>query len=1471
MTEYIAPIAIDLGARFTGVFISLFNTQSPDPASRTKGVIVEANEKDLTFLMHERRQKRHMRRNIKRRKLAKRLVELWLADRWPSKANQKELDACRRFLRGLMNRRGFVHLSLDEKIDPEKIDDHDEALVELGLPLSEQKPSEWLRKVAADPEQAKQELQERSELYSKRDNKNKRDLSDFVRQKLEEADLHADARKVAAAVSHIRDCLHEAVESRNSGHKPRREYFQSIQDDLEKQPEGIRLCRILDMTAQQLANLIGHIGNWNLPALRGYFHDPERRSIRSLDTERFRKAWLSYFERWTLVGESDERKKCFAKNLAEWKRLLRDVPESDPERARVALWNLLTTRAPAETIPPFEAQTNRRPPICQSLILNPDSLDRHYPPSSPNLPAPWRLWAQAFDRADTELREGLDEIARHDSKAIQRKSSADSGRWRDARLLQRVLERSKECDPYKLRLLATLEKIEDSSSAAREALERLRKDIGEQHIEKFLAFANAYYKEARKARTGIWMRKGDSLLALCGTHPPHKRKLLDKLLMQALSDPENPETRITEKVRSIVEKERVSFGQRKRPRKIRSLLKEFSELQKTHGGDLREYYLEAEHDPKRRDENPYAQAWEAYQWAKAIADRIGKSFGHSPDRIERYANPYSLAQIHQLIYKDIHGFSSTCRACTLENAWRARLENGIARATRLPADTVRPIDGALERLLNAKATRIASAFFDGHEWPSDMTELRVPILIEENRFEFREELATLKKKKIEQLARNARQRQQELEGGWHDKWERIRNSVGNICPYCGNAIGDDGDYDHIVGQAVTRDIEGYSFDSEANLIYAHRNCNQAKGRSFYTLANLSNRYLSARFGTDRRDEIERQIKEAAEAWLNSTTERRAFHQLDERTQRAIRHGLFVETLRAKILRKLAMQNVARVNGTQRWFARRLGYLLEKELKKRATGASLTLSVHRVRYEDVAALREALSKEARRFNKKPDQQPIYSHVVDAVLVFAVAATNPALRKELGLPLDNANLGEFQDTGRVAALLPRTVSIQRLERRPIYRLTKSWHRPLLKANPIGERFVPVGVDRERNVYVGFSSSNRSRLQPSPRARMDCDSFLRTLWPVLNTPAGIDPSSESLLADLARHAERCGGMLWMEVDRRRAFEHLLARRNDPDDKCAKLLDALIYRIQRADLKKELQLDTNRKSPTRDDLMSNKHFQFEVDLPSLGKHKLDLPVREIWERFLDDPALAPHLGKRLASRTNDVPEGATGIDWDALMQKHFPRESKRSHRRVRQVFALPRLKDASGGMRVRRRSHDGSHVYQVLDVDEGAYKGFARDPNKPLGFDEKKPQLLEVFSRSPNITPVERSAPVEEVIPFDKEAIVMTPDQEPSLQKYGIERIVLLPGTRPRRQVRMTILWESLRDMLKLDIDDIDDLHDASIELRDEQQREIARILQEIFRKNGLGPRNKVLVQGWDEHRVFLSWTAGTGANSNSTAPLV
>lgn len=1558
-----------------------------DPAEGARGLVVEASKDALTLQQTGRRQMRHLRRIYKRRRLAKRLVLLWLADRWSPNATQEERDRAERFVRGLMNRRGFTHFSVEERIEVERLEEGRDGLEALGLIEAGEPIEAWIHRQVADPEQARQML-ERDE-FRKRDTRGGKgrkastELSDHLSTQL--PDLDADEIKATAnALAHVRSLLAEAAQSDRTGHKPRRRYLDAIRADISNTDEGQLTLRLLDLEADELANLLGNVSNLNLPALRVYFHDATKSRVHRLDPLRFLEAWTSFFRRWTLIGEVGERREQFRKARQAWlqrlEALSREVRSGsvDAQTVQARLWTLLVQSDPATSIPPFEAQTNRRPPECQSLLLTPASLDQAVPGGE----TCWRAWSQAIQRAEPELAGGLDAVARADARVIGREalpSDPDARaqalaraeqRWRDARLLQRLLERSRDKDPYALRLLAAGSASTPTASArAEEARSRLAYNLGSQHVERFLGFARRYYDESREARSGIWMPRSGTLLSRCDAHPPHKRNQIDVLMAQVLSLGDRDATKLADRVRdaclaapaAVAPETLPSNARRPRPRKITRILTELADLIKQLGGDLR---LAWERGRFRQDRGlelrkPEKEALDAYAWASAVASEIGSRLQLDAATVQRFNNPYSLAQLNQILFEDRSGFSSTCRGCTLENAWRGRLDSqGRANATRLPADSIRPFDGVLARLLEAKAGKIARAFVDALPTPLPEDAIEVPILIEENRFSFIAQLAELKGQpadRIRKLGARLETSRQEQDAEWADKRKRIRSDGAGLCPYCGKAVGDDGDFDHIIGQAVTRDIEGYAFDSEANLVLAHRHCNQnKKGRRLLELGELDSAWLQQQFSTSSIESIKRDIEATLGPWLDDRSERRAFHQLEEPLRRAIRHGLFIPGLRERVLVRLAMQNVTRVNGTQRWFGRRLVDRIRTELGRRGFPPErVGFSLHRVPASEVAALRRQLSETESRL-AKADRQGPYSHVIDAALVYAVASTQPALRRHLGLAesTDGASLLEYLEPDRALALLPAALDIRRLERTPIHDKDRPWHRPIFKANPLGERFVPLMVDREARLWCGFDlTTNRFELTPPRRMarghasdpRLD---MLRTLWPVLaNAPGDIDPDRADLIPALAAvAAQRPTGVFWLHVDRAKAFLHWQVVRQGPEDPLGKLLDRLVYRVQRAPIEPLLFPSDGKPSATREQILKADDFRFRVKLPG-GQGELELPAASHWRRLLDDPRLAPHLGKKLRkqeatgrSQEDAVPgnradgraEASTGtsdraerdasaqpVEWDAIVADHFRRTAPgRAHRRVRQVVALPRLANASGGFRVARRAPSDRPVFQLLQVEKGAYAGMARDPGSRTGFDARRNALLPVLARSSRVTPVDRQAPIEDVFRFS-ESVVFTPDTEPKLRGIGIERLELYAGSSVRRKLRVTVRWSALPELFdapeprhpgfeigatELELAATSNAperaelawmeQDPAFASKDGRERrtrrtreikeackqranrarsDLARRLSDALGLSGLAPReDRVAIDGWDAECVRLSWTCGGGeGRGHANAP--
>ena len=113
-----------------------------------------------------------------------------------------------------------------------------------------------------------------------------------------------------------------------------------------------------------------------------------------------------------------------------------------------------------------------------------------------------------------------------------------------------------------------------------------------------------------------------------------------------------------------------------------------------------------------------------------------------------------------------------------------------SRCSRLPADSIRPFDGVLRRVLEQQAWEIAKLKADHIKAaPHHNTKIYIPIIIEQNRFTSAIELITLKERtKANEISRRkvVKQLAQE-QSQWLDKQQRIKASMG-ICPYSGKAF-----------------------------------------------------------------------------------------------------------------------------------------------------------------------------------------------------------------------------------------------------------------------------------------------------------------------------------------------------------------------------------------------------------------------------------------------------------------------------------------------------------------------------------------------------------------------------------------------------------------------------------------------------------------------------------------------------------
>ena len=174
------------------------------------------------------------------------------------------------------------------------------------------------------------------------------------------------------------------------------------------------------------------------------------------------------------------------------------------------------------------------------------------------------------------------------------------------------------------------------------------------------------------------------------------------------------------------------------------------------------------------------------------------------------------------------------------------------------------------------------------------------------------------------------------------------------------------------------------------------------------------------FGTADCKLIEQEIENTVDGLSDNKISQ--FELLNQKQQDAIRHALFLEDFsetRRRVIRLLGRINTARVNGTQAWFAKSFLTKLQDLTREwcQSNHNTLNFDLYKLDAQNVSQnYRSALGELNKDWRKPDDQkQPIASHAIDALCVFAAAKDKPISAKALGI-LDNIN-----ETGFVWILL------------------------------------------------------------------------------------------------------------------------------------------------------------------------------------------------------------------------------------------------------------------------------------------------------------------------------------------------------------------------------------------------------------------------------------------------------------------
>ena len=1355
--ELTCAVAVNLGATKTGVCAFVGSADKPIQRENVcAAIIVTPTDGDgITFSSRSRTDKRHEIRNRTRFGLARRMMNA-IVDHLLEVGHQdlhpKKVEAIHDAMASLLRRRGFTYsetdLSVFDQLDCDVFKSHP-VLAELANALGSHPFFGSYFGTAKDDEND-MDCDRIEEVLQREDFPTKRTFKSFLTAQAE-SNPDLDVTGYVEALSALVD---EAVASsslRSRGRKSRRVYQKNVTELVLNDRRLRPLLVALNGEASQLANILLHVSNLELRALRRYFEDPRVQCSKwGFDAEALQKVLNLAFKRFA-GGVSHIHEKNPSAYLV---KVILECKSED-------LLNALGKLDPALTIPPFERLTNRRTPIDHTLFLSPERLTAHFPK--------WTSWAEKIARANPELEEDLDEILSHIDRHSRRADivnkegrTASVVQLRLAYVLHRALDRSKALDPYALRRCSD----NPQAQANKKALSCLATVIGAQNVDEFLGFARAYYDEVEVARRGLFNADETRFFERSDIHPPRVQKILSFLVADILRS----DTHVAEEfIRRVWTMPVICQGRRT----VKSACKFIEEARKDDGILFhREYKAALIREYRQLPKEPNDKTYLAVaKLVDAVSVTIAEALNLDDDVRQKFANPYSLAQLYNLIEVNRMGYSSITVAARLENAWRSRMVQTVvngeeitcANAVRLTSDTVRPFDGVLAKVLDRQAHEVAKVVFAAlkETKPDAGSVLNLPIIVEQNKFSFELSLAELKRIKNNRAEKGL----ERVTKRWMEKDDRIRaaNKVSDdsyLCPFTGKKFSQ-GQFLTIKSPKATR-FDGRAYAVEPNLIY----CSNEGHRNIEGLESLHPNYLKHVFGTPVVSEIEAQIEEVVDKIIQEDR-LTPFHQLSLEEQTIVRHALFLNNAspaHRNVISSIRTQFKTTTNGTQAWFIRRLIEKIKDQFAPwcQRHRVKIRIDANTTDQESTSRIRRTLvgiNPELR----KDKSAGIMSSVIDAACVGAAGWSfvrhwfdpQSSLRN---LKVLNQLLPTSCEVVRVASKKPGELVGNTGKR------VDAFMKPVFKSTLYGEDFLPLYTSHGK-LYVGYRSMKEGVVEVEGKQP---EELLNILLPFTNQTV-IKPLSE-----------------WVTytIDKTKAFEHLnyLAQHETDDDiklLQGELLESLHFFFNRPSLETILLNKTGDKMKAYhelvDEVTTNTSVKLALKSSKRGLFKatgqIALPVRMEWMKLISNEHIASHYG-----------ESFNADRLDRVMAKVRPQSAKNSHQPNRWSVSLPMVTSPSGTpVRIKRRNYRGETLYQTQTVSAST-AGFAVEKGKVIW---KMPVLPEHLKRPAFTVYRDRKVPHSQMIGLEDWRLVI---EKPI-------KVWVCPGTAQRRKIRVEGAFETLK----------------------------------------------------------------------------
>ncbi|MBQ3775044.1 MAG: type II-B CRISPR-associated RNA-guided endonuclease Cas9/Csx12 [Ruminobacter sp.] len=1342
---YYSNIAIDMGGKYTG-FISYTSNDLPD-SENVKAAIIEMPDDGsvINYTVKNRTAVRHHLRANNRYKKARKLIFTILADTIKRNLTQSEQEA----ISSLMLRRGYTRL--ETEIDLEQLK---ECPVDLffqccpglftgDVPLYDQ----FINNCNDDTVYVYREsLSSIKETVS--------NLSDKT-----EKSMYGSALKTMV------DFVDKFIDQKEFGHKHRTEYLANIRKDIQKDSRLNDLIKLIS-GEDRLYNCIGNISNLQLRALRWYFNDRGMSGKAVFDKKRFKDVWYRAYKYFHYTAGSNQKDNAEKVDIIKKKNeFLKRIEQTEN------ITDLLLAQDPVFTIPPYEDQNNRRPPVDQTLLLSPQSLDAHYPEK-------WELWVQKFmdygSGSYSSLSDELEQIV----KLTDRSSRLQSAGGKQSDHIASYTEQKLIHSYYLQRLLditynrgnpeSQIRKWAQNPNSCSATNAVIKNILGESDIDSFFELANNYYREVSLSKKGLWSIVEHPLLEISGIHPPMKSKMLEELVAGVLN---------IRKGFNLERFKEVWNSTVKGKSTVRSLCSYIEKTRKKYGNCFKQEYKNVcryEELKNKASEVHFSsdikidkEVVKVYEYTKNLSKFIGEKLELSTDQQSKFANPFSLAQLYTILETDVHGFSGNCKAVCLENTCRMQMsDKGNALCCRLPAESTRPFDGSLGNILDRQAYEIAKIKIAEIKELSALknTKVKLSVLVEENSFEFSSSLSTIKKSlKAKQLREFALKAEKTEREKWKSKDERLKNDSHNICAYTGMALSDDlSENDHIVSRSETKESYGTIYNSEFNLIRVSRRGNQLKGNNIYTLDNLNPKYLEAVFGTSDTAIITTRIRETLNKLLISNPNLNIDIMTEEERQ-CCRHALFTSRTGVpfnQIIQAISKQYRARVNGTQAWFVKNLIAKIDEGLRewKSINNITVEYNAYKIDAGSTSEIRHDIGKLDARYEKK-DIQPITSHAIDAVCLLGNASTQQEISEEIS---GNNEISVLSDVKELIKLIPDRFDIIRISSLNFAEKNNPESKQLFKDTIYAEHFLCI-MEKDDTVKVGFDfGSNSIQIVKGGKQLLSClANYLES--PKQNETTGF------------RTYKVCKTAAFKLFER--FYRGLVAEGSDEELAYLALM-SLRYTTLHQDVFSLLYDVKSKKFAAKKDILKN--LDIKISFPSVLKLKTDkaslvLPSFNEWAYIAS--IFEDYLGKK------DEQESG----YDKLKQylgTILNKTINKNHAKSKRVYSLPVVASPSGGVRIKRLTHTHGDIYQLVAANTpvtSISKGFASADNGDVLWDEAV--MVDSYTTK-NLTVINKK------ISGDKNFVSM--DEQRLVYESPDERVYMTPATDIRRGITIEQKFE-------------------------------------------------------------------------------